>query len=51
MVQNMKVNGLMTISTVKGYRVGLMAVNTRESINKERRTVRANIHGKMAVIM
>ena len=47
----MKVNGLMIISMEKGFRVGWMVVNTKESINKERRMVKANIYGKMVAFM
>jgi hypothetical protein len=50
-VQNIKVSGLMTISMAREYRVGWMAVNTKDSISKEKRTVKANIPGKMAVTM
>jgi aspartate/methionine/tyrosine aminotransferase len=35
----------------KGFRVGWMVVNTKESINKERRMVKANIYGKMVAFM
>jgi len=35
----------------KEYRVGWMAVNIKDSISKEKRTVRANILGKMEVTM
>lgn len=47
----MKVNGLMIISMEQAFRVGWMVVNTKESINKERRMVKANIYGKMVAFM
>lgn len=40
----------MTISMGKGLKHGLMAVDTRVAISKERKTDRANIFGKMAAI-
>ena len=42
-----KANGLMTISMDKAWRRGLMAVATKESTSKARKTVRASTRGKM----
>ena len=47
----MKENGWMTTSMDKECKVGWMAVNTKDSISKARRTVRGNTLGKMVAIM
>ncbi len=51
MARGMKVNGSTITSMVLESRLGLMAVNMRETTNRARRMERENIHGKMAVII
>lgn len=51
MVQNIKVNGIKTVSMEKEYNIILMVHDMKDNLNMERKMVKVNLFGRMEVIM